>query len=526
MFKFYKMKYLACILISAGIIAVCNGKPLDEYNQPFISNMYAQAMMAQKYEAVSNYVEATTRYKLAIDQLANLMANAAIPLQDGRKQMKVWQQKIEKLQPVANRLIYIRLAEEYGRQLGEFAIASEKNDITGMSIALKNCELLFEKAGQIYPSHAVPSELPVLKPVRDLRLQFFEKLTIARRLWFAKENFSPYQIQVISELMSATSLATHITWLDTVQSKQPPGISLPWLENVYRKLAVQEPTVFAYWYGLGNSLQLQNKPAKANLVWHDALKYFPESSYVHYHLARTCRDDRQDATRAMSHLRWLVPRASTPVWKAKIFHQMAIRYSQLDDLTNSYLFAERAAEQVVHELSAGAKAMYVEAKRTKCTSLLKLGRREAAVAALEEAVRTVPDDLSLKIELADMFSTLAVSGTGVNEQYFKSAFLWYDTILRDYPDLPSIHASKAFLHLRAGEYMKAQAEAVRELTIRPDSLSALTTLGYTYLSQNKTVEAKVLFKKALDFDPECSAALKGLDAVAKAEAVQKHTETD
>jgi Tfp pilus assembly protein PilF len=74
--------------------------------------------------------------------------------------------------------------------------------------------------------------------------------------------------------------------------------------------------------------------------------------------------------------------------------------------------------------------------------------------------------------------------------------------------------------------MKAQAEAVRELAIRPDSLSALTTLGFTYLSQNKIVEAKVLFKKALDFDPECTAALKGMDAVAKAEAVQKHTETD
>ena len=72
--------------------------------------------------------------------------------------------------------------------------------------------------------------------------------------------------------------------------------------------------------------------------------------------------------------------------------------------------------------------------------------------------------------------------------------------------------------------MKAQSEAVQEITVRPDSLSALTTLGFTYLSQNKMTEARVLFKKALDFDPECRAALKGLDAVAKAEAIENHTQ--
>ena len=121
-----------------------------------------------------------------------------------------------------------------------------------------------------------------------------------------------------------------------------------------------------------------------------------------------------------------------------------------------------------------------------------------------------------------MFASLAVSDTQVDKTYLNSAVLWYDTILRDYPNMPSIHASKAFLFLRNGDIMKAQSESVREIAIRPDSLSALTTLGFTYLSQKKASKARVLFKKALDFDPECVAALKGMEAVVKAEAIQIH----
>jgi len=403
-------------------------------------------------------------------------------------------------------------------------IASESNDVTGMNIALRNCEVLFTRAHQLYPDGNIPVYLPELKNPRELKLHYYKKRTESRQLWFSRENFSLYQVQVVSELMSATSLSVHVSWLDVALENNTPGISLSWLENIYHTLAVQEPTIFAYWYGLGNSRQLQNKVKEANIAWHDALKFFPDSIYLHYHLARSCSDTPEDATRAMSHLRWMAPRVKSPVWKAKVYHHMAIRYSQLGDFTNGYLYAERAAKQVAHELSNESKALFVEAKRTKCSALLRMGRQEAAVVALEEAVLTAPKNLALKMELADMFAGLAVSEPQVNKKYLKASFLWYDTILRDNPDLPMIHASKAFLYLRNGEIMKAQSEAVQEITVRPDSLSALTTLGFTYLSQNKLTEARVLFKKALDFDPECSAALKGLDAVAKAEAIENHTQ--
>ncbi len=486
---------------------------LVDYNRPYISNAFAIAEKAAASESVSNYIQAVQLYSYAKNRLGDLIARGAVQLDQGKPHIEAWQKKINLLQPRASHDLYLLYAREYGTQINALYLAIASNDVTGVSIAFHKCTSLYPKLSGIYTQQPVPDDLPVMNPIQDVRSMYDAYMKSYYDEWVVRRKFTDAQKSFVRKVSTATSLVYHVAVLDAARTNSVNAVSLPWLEMVYRDLALMNPTDYAFWYGLGNCLSFQNNITGANYAWHDALKYFPDSFYFHYHLARTCSAVPEDATRAIAHLKWCLINTDNSIWSSKIYHQMALRFLQLNDLTNAYLNAERAAAQVQYDLSPEAKQLFVEAKKVKCSSLLRQGRSDAALIALEEAVLSDPDNLPLKSELADLYAALSVSGDDVDEEYCRQALMWYDSILRDYPATPAAHAGKAFLYLKLGDIERAQSEAIQELSIVPDSVNGLTTLGFARLAQNKFDQARVLFKKALQFDPECQAAIRGLNTI-------------
>jgi len=154
--------------------------------------------------------------------------------------------------------------------------------------------------------------------------------------------------------------------------------------------------------------------------------------------------------------------------------------------------------------------LYSNIKKIQGQILLKLNKNEEAVSALKSAADASPDNIKLKIDVADLLMNLAKSSDQINERYANEAIMWYDRILRQDAKIPDIHGSKAYIYLLLGKFNDAQAEAITELSIKPDSPVTLATLGYTYLAQKNYESARLMFKKALDFDLNCAAAIDGL----------------
>ncbi len=155
--------------------------------------------------------------------------------------------------------------------------------------------------------------------------------------------------------------------------------------------------------------------------------------------------------------------------------------------------------------------LYSKIKKIQGQILLKLNKNDEALDALKSAADASPENLSLKIDVADLLMNFANSNDELNERYANEAIMWYDRILRQNPESPVIHGSKAYIYLLLGKINEAQGEAIVELSIKPDSPITLSTLGYTYFAQEDYEAAKLMFKKALDFDPNCATAIDGLE---------------
>jgi len=474
-----------------------------------LSNVFNLAESADKQFAASNYVASLTMYINAEDELGRLMELAQVNPIKCRKYLLELNEKKETCEPLAARQTYFRLIDEYSVDKTNFLNSLPGKNISTLNILFDKAVKTYEQLSKLYLIDSMPKELPRVSPPTDLQRLYRDCLFSFRTNWIKNLKLTPDQLFTFNQIAYATSLTYHVYWLDNAVKNERTTITLSWLQNIYQNLVEQEPCNYGFWYGLGNSYILQNKTHQANVTWHRALKYFPDSLYFHYHLAKTCGINKNESMRAVSHLRWILTKTQNRLWRAKTHYQLAIRYDELGDLDAAYKEAVSAEELAAMDIVI-LNDLFSKAKKTQGQILLKLNKNDEAVSALKSAADASPDNISLKLDVADLLTSLANSPNKFEQKYADEALRWYDRALRQDPEIPAAHGSKAYIYLLMGKTVSAQGEAIMELAIKPDSPVSLATLGYTYLAQENYESAKHMFKKALDFDPECSAAIDGL----------------
>ena len=515
-----KLNCLILILISVNLAFA--KLALTKIGEEKLSDVFSIAELADKQFAASNYVTSLAMYSNAKNELGRLMELALVDPIKCRKYLLEYNKKSELCIPLAARQTHFRLKDRYLTDRLNFLNSLSNKNIRTMNILLDKVVKSYDNLLKLSLINPMPADLPRVTPPNDVQYLYSNYLFTFRTNWVKTLGFTPDQLFAFNQIASATSLTYHIYWLEYANKKENPEITLFQLQNMYEKLVEQEPCNYGFWYGLGNSYVLQDKTHHANNIWHKALKYFPDSLYIHYHLAKTCGKNKNAATRAISHLRWILSKTKDRFWRAKARYQLAIRFVDLDNLDMAYDEAVAAADLAAMDIES-LSDLYSKSKKIQGQILLKLNKKNEAVDALKSAADASPDNTSLKIDVADLLMNLANSSDELNVRYANEALMWYDRVLRQNPDTPTVHGSKAFIYLLMGEIDSAQGEAIYELSIKPDSPVTLATLGYTYLAQNEFETAKLMFKKALDFDPNCEAAIDGLKkAESKLEESKPH----
>ncbi len=511
---------LIIILISANLGYA--KLALTKAGEKNLSDVFSLVESADKQFAASNYVVSLAMYKNAESKLSKLMELALVDPIKCRKYLLEYNKKRELCQPLAARQAHFKLKDAYLTDRLNFLNSFSNENIRTMNILLDKVVKSYDDLLKLSLIDYMPADLPHVTPPNDVQYLYSNYLFSFRTNWVRTLGFTPDQLFAFNQIASATSLTYHIYWLEYANEKENPEITLFQLQNMYEKLVEQEPCNYGFWYGLGNSYVLQDKIQHANNVWHKALKFFPDSLYIHYHLAKTCGKNKNATTRAISHLKWILSKTKDRLWRAKAHYQLAIRFVELDDFDTAYNEATSAAELAAMDIEY-LSDLYSKSKKIQGQILLKLNKKDEAVDALKSAADASPDNISLKLDVADLLTSLANSPGHFNQRYADEALRWYDRALRQNPKIPAAHGSKAYIYLLMGNNDSAQGEAITELAIKPDSPVTLATLGYTYLAQEKYETAKLMFKKALDFDSNCEAAIDGLKkAESKLEESKPH----
>ena len=473
-----------------------------------LSNVFSIAEDASKLFTSSNYIASLKLYANAEIRLSKLMEFAIVDPKKCRKFLLEYNRMKKLCEPRAAKQAYFKLRDDYLADRLNFFLSMSNKNVRTMNILLHKVKKSYDDILKIYSTDEMPKDVPLAPSPYNLEKIYNNFLLDFRTAWVKKFNFNEEQLFAFYQISAATSLAVHTYWLDNAKGE----ISLPWLQKLYEKLVEQEPYNYGFWFGLGNSYTLQNKIKQANLTWHKSLKYFPDSIYFHYHLANTCGTTKTEIMRAIAHLKWILLNTKSIVWKTKAHYQLAKKFDELSNLDFAYKEILAAADLAKIDIETNNE-LYSKVKKLQAQILLRLGQKDQALDALKSAAEASPDNINLKLEVANLLTSIANSGEEVNVEYARSALFWYDRILRQNPKTPTVHGSKAFLYLLLGDIDQAQGEAIQEIAIKPDSPATLATLGYTYLAQKNYKSAKIMFKKALDFDPKCSAAIEGLKKI-------------
>jgi len=467
----------------------------------------AEAQFSEK-----NYVESLSLYKVAYEQLLDLMQTGIIRFSDGNKYLKKWQEKQKELEPLVRKITCLRLSEKYNLKRKDFNIAMESNNIYNMSILLSDCEKIYWLLKKMKSSSEVSEQIPEPENLKDLKISYGKILKKIRGAWLKNSDFNNAEKKIIYKIINADSLEIQNRVLDTAAEKND-GVSLAKLEKIYFDLTMQEPTIYKFWYGLGNSCFLQGKKAEANQVWHHALDFFPDSLYIHYHLARTCANTESGNKRSVSHLKWILANTKERDWLIKAHIQLALKYLQLSELKLALTHSREAGQLSGMDITPETRKLYSEAKKIQCSVQLRVGNTAMAISSLEDAVQMSPENVPLKLELADLLSNLTITPGGTDMKKARAALLIYDKLIKEYPKKANLHSSKAKLFLALNCFVEAEKEAILELTVKPRSSAALTFLGLSYLGQGKKDSAKMMFNKALDIDPKNTVALENLNKI-------------
>jgi len=458
------------------------------------------------------YVESLSLYKVAYEQLLQLMQNGIILFSDGNKYLKKWRKKQKVLEPFVTEITYNRLFEKYKLKKTDYLLAVESNNIYNMNILLSDCEKIYYLLEDVKTNSETPEIFSSPENVKKLRNTYQKNLNKIRAEWFENSNFNNAEKKVVYQIINDDHLEDQNIILDE-SAQNNNGVPLSKLEKIYFDLTMQEPTVYKFWYGLGNSCFLQRKTEEANQIWHHALKFFPESLYIHYHLARTCEKTKEGNKRAVVHLKWIFAKTKERDWLIKTHIQLALKFLQLSEMKLALTHSQEAIKLSGMDLTPENRKLYSEAKKIQCSVLLRIGDTEAAISSLEDAAQMSPENILLKIELADLLSNLIITSIEPDINKAKSAFLIYDKLIKEFPKKSNLHSSKAKLFLALNNFPEAEKQAILELTVSPRSSNALTLLGLSYLGQGKKETAKMMFNKALDIDPKNSVALENVEKI-------------
>lgn len=506
------MKLLYLTLLIVGLAKAASDLAYTAAGAEKLSNVFSIAENADKQFAVSNYIDSLKLYAAAELELGGLMEASVVDPIKCRKILREYNKKKASCEPLAAKQAYFKLRDVYLADRLNFYLSLSNENIRTMNILLNKVNKSYKNLLTIYSTDAMPKNLPLLPPPTKIQKLYSDFIFNFRTNWIKKFNLSDNQLYAFYQIAGSTSISHHIFWLETAAAGKNKEISLSWLQKIYENLAEQEPCNRGFWYGLGNSYLLQNKEKAANLTWHKALKFFPDSIYFHYHLAKTCGTQKNEIMRAVSHLKWILKNTKDNLWRAKTHYLLAKNFVGLSDIQTALAEINDAAALAIMFIDSNG-ALYSKIKKLQGQILLRLDKKNEALAALKSAADASPDDISYKLEVADLLTSLANDNNIVNKSYADEALFWYDRILRQQPKQPTVHGSKAFIYLLLGDINRAQGEAIQELAIKPDSSATLATLGYTYLAQKDYETAKLMFKKALDFDAECSAALEGIKKI-------------
>ncbi len=505
------MKKIITVLFVFSITAfqVFSAKPDSEKK---LKSVVEIAEKAENQFSDKNYVESLSLYKVAYDQLLQLIQNGIILFSDGNKYLKEWRKKQKELEPFVRKITYTRLSEKYNLKRKDYLFSSESNNVYNMNILLSECEKIYNVLEKIRSNSEEAWDLPEPEKIEDLKKSYTKLLNKVRKSWLKNSGFTDIEKNVVYKIINSNSLEDQNIILDAAAKKQN-GVTLSKLEKIYFDFAMQEPTVYKFWYGLGNSCFLQRKKSEANQIWHHALNFFPDSLYIHYHLARTCENTKTGNKRAISHLKWIFANTKECDWLIKTHIQLALKYLQLSEMKLALTHSQEAIKLSGMDLTPENQKLYSEAKNIQCSIQLRIGNTEKAISSLEDAVQMSPENISLKIELADLLSNLTITSNEPDIKKAKAALLIYDKLIKEYPKKSNLHSSKAKLFLALNKFIEAEKAAVLELTVTPRSSNALVFLGLSYLGQGKKDAAKMMFNKALDIDPKNAVALENLEKI-------------
>ncbi len=139
-------------------------------------------------------------------------------------------------------------------------------------------------------------------------------------------------------------------------------------------------------------------------------------------------------------------------------------------------------------------------------ALSRGGKREEALAALEEPLRVLKDLPDLLVPLADL------SAQAETEAGFARALELYDRSLAQRPTLLSALYGRAWVFERQAKWKEAEEAYRKALAADASFLRATHSIGYCALRQGRASEAQVQFRKVLDQAPEFVPALLDLGA--------------
>ena len=267
-----------------------------------LSNVFSLVESADKQFAASNYVVCLAMYSNAEKKLSKLMELALVDPIKCRKYLLEYNKKRESCEPLAALQAHFRLKDIYLTNRLNFLDSLSNNNIRTMNILLDKVVKSYDDLSKLSSVYYMPTDLPRVTPPNDVQYLYSNYLLSFRTNWVRKLGLASDQLFAFNQIASATSLTYHIYWLESANKKENSEITLSWLQSMYEKLVEQEPCNYGFWYGFGNSYVLQNKTRQANNVWHKALKFFPDSLYIHFHLAKTCSKTKNETYRSISHL--------------------------------------------------------------------------------------------------------------------------------------------------------------------------------------------------------------------------------
>lgn len=481
--------------------------------QQALSNINETVALADQQVNAGNYADGIVLYDQALDALTSLMKGGYVDPEQQRPFLVTIRNKRDAQVPMARRADFRNLYKAYQAARVSFVTAMNATSVFNMNIALTHADRLLDTLLGIYPRGERPVDLPSVQDTYDLHTVYAQALQAERAAWQQQLAPTGPQRDVLADLLSATSLAVHIRMLDRAEQSAIPDVTLQWLHKVYAGLVQQEPCTFAFWYGLGNSAQLLGWTNVANSAWHDALEFFPDSLYVHYHLARTCGASSNESARAIMHLRWVIANAQNPLWRAKGYHQLAERSLRMGNYSSAEQQARLAAEIAEDGGSAEGGALYIEARRTQAEALFEQGNDQGAIDALSGAVASSGGNPATKIHLAALIERIASTGPEVDAPRAEEAVRLYDEIQRAEPSNAVVRVRKAYLCWAMGNTVRAQREALEQIRLYPRTASAMAILGHAYLKNGDTNTACVFYRKALDIDPLNESATRALNRI-------------